>query len=264
MPSPVAALTAKTSAPTASACAAAARSGTSIAMSAFVSRTTGVAPDCHAIARQRCNSRGRGRPTSGATTNTVSTFAATICETVCRLLLDRSNVDRRGRTAMATVPSRATQSPTAGVPTGSPGLASCSNSRPEGRTRIAAEPVSTVNTPRSTRATRAGVSSMPRADDSAATSSAREASQPSKAKDGEARVSSDAEEKGSDDESKDIERSCEVRWALGMALGDTEREGGVHNDEDGHSGHLLSHSVIREQYCLLYTSPSPRDRQKSR
>jgi len=32
-----------------------------------------------------------------------------------------------------------------------------------------------------------------------------------------------------------------------MASGDTEREGGAHNDEDGHSGHLLSDSVIREQ-----------------
>jgi hypothetical protein len=29
------------------------------------------------LARQRCNSRGRGRPTSGTTTNTMSTFAAT-------------------------------------------------------------------------------------------------------------------------------------------------------------------------------------------
>jgi hypothetical protein len=43
------------------------------------------------------------------------------------------------------------------------------------------------------------------------------------------------------------ERSYGTRWALGMASGDTEREDGGHSDEDGHRGHLLSYSAMREQ-----------------
>ena len=198
-------------------------------MSDFVSRTTGVAPNCHAIARAALQ-QPRTRPPDERRHDEdgVDVRGHDLGDglTIAARPFERRAASRyRGDSDCAVERNPVTDGRGAEGFEGSVGPASCSNNRPDGRTRIGAGPLSTVNAPRSTRATRAGVSSMPRVDDSKASSATREESQPSTARDGESKEESDAKSKGM------IERSCEVRWALGTASGDTEREGGAHNDE---------------------------------
>ncbi len=85
------------------------------ARSTLVSRTTGVAPDCHASARAALQQPRPQPADSGTTMKTVSMLAATTCgDRLAGRCSSRANIERRSNTATAVSPSSATQSPTAG------------------------------------------------------------------------------------------------------------------------------------------------------
>ena len=119
-PSPVSALSAISGTPSATDSTSASSNAGSSATSTLFATTTGVEPLSQAEVRYRSSRRAFRSPPNAVTRNTVSTFAATTCTTVCRPASLRVNAERRGSTASITAlrsPSSgltATQSPTAG------------------------------------------------------------------------------------------------------------------------------------------------------
>lgn len=120
----MAALTATTSAPGATAAVSAAARPGAGCRSALVSTTTGAAPLSQASASSRSTRAGDTRPVNGSTTAAVSTLAASTCPSERAEAVDRTIALRRGSSAVSSGGSpvrgrSAPQSPTHTVRTGS-------------------------------------------------------------------------------------------------------------------------------------------------
>ena len=152
MPAPVSELTATTSPVPIRREAASSALAKSSAMSALVKTTTGAAPLCQARTRRRSSRRGRKRPSSEHTTNTLSTLAASTWALSPVPALPRTMALRRASTPTTDPNLTTTQSPTVGASTGSRPWAISGATV----TRSSPEPERTVSAWRSTRATRAG------------------------------------------------------------------------------------------------------------